>query len=146
MLTPVDIENKTFERSFRGYNYDEVDNFIDLVMKDYETLYTENSKLKAEIASLKSSLTEYKTMKETLQNSIIIAQSASDDVKKNAEEKASTVVKEAELKAANVIKGANDEVSKLKSSYDSIKMEIESYKSSIRGMCSGMLEMLDKMK
>lgn len=146
MLTPVDIENKTFERSFRGYNYDEVDNFIDLVMQDYETLYKENSTLKAEISRLNSVLTEYKTMKETLQNSIIIAQSASDDVKKNAQEKASTVVKEAEIKAANVIKGANDEVSKLKSSYDSLKMEVESYKSSVRGLCSGLMEMLDKMK
>ncbi|MCH5185558.1 MAG: DivIVA domain-containing protein [Oscillospiraceae bacterium] len=146
MLTPVDIENKTFERSFRGYSYDEVDNFIDLVIKDYETLYTENSELKAEITQLKNSLSEYKTMKETLQNSIIIAQSASDDVKKNAEEHANTVVKKAELKAANVIKGANDEVSKLKSSYDSLKMEVESYKSSIRGMCNGLIEMLDKIK
>lgn len=146
MLTPVDIENKTFERSFRGYNYDEVDNFIDLVMQDYETLYKENSTLKSEISKLNSVLTEYKTMKETLQNSIVIAQSASDDVKRNAEEKAVTVVKEAEIKAANVIKGANDEVSKLKSSYDSLKMEVESYKSSIRGMCSGLIEMLDKIK
>lgn len=146
MLTPVDIENKTFERSFRGYNYDEVDNFIDLVMNDYETLYTENNELKKEIAQLRGSLKEFNTMKETLQNSIILAQSTSDGVKKNAEEKASTVVKEAELKAANVIKGANDEVTKLKASYDSLKMEVESYKSSIRGMCNGLMEMLDKIK
>jgi len=145
MLTPVDIENKTFDRSFRGYDYEDVDNFMDLVTADYTTIYKENKELKEEISRLREKLVEYNEMKETLQSSLIIAQSASNDVKKNAEEKALTMVREAELKAANVIKGANDEVSKLKSSYDSLKIEVESYKSSIKGMCSGLMEIIEKV-
>ena len=41
MLTPVDIHNKEFGRSFRGYNEDEIDDFLDQVVNDYEKLYRE---------------------------------------------------------------------------------------------------------
>ena len=38
MLTPVDIHNKEFSRSFRGYNQDEIDDFLDEIVNDYEKL------------------------------------------------------------------------------------------------------------
>jgi len=46
MLTPLDIHNKEFKRSFRGYNEEDVDEFLDRVIKDYELLYRENIELK----------------------------------------------------------------------------------------------------
>ncbi len=135
MLKPSDIENITFGRSLRGYSYDEVDDFMDDIIVDYTKLYNENNRLKSELELLKNSLTEYNSMKETLQNSILFAQSASDDV-----------VKEAEHKAANVIKTANDEVAKLKSSYDVLQMEVDRYKASIREMCNRLIDMIDAVK
>ena len=49
MLTPVDIHNKEFSRSFRGYNQDEIDDFLDEIVNDYEKLYRENNQLKKEL-------------------------------------------------------------------------------------------------
>ena len=46
MLTPLDVQKQEFNVKFRGYNADEVDNFVDLVGKDYEVLYKENAELK----------------------------------------------------------------------------------------------------
>ena len=37
-LTPLDIQNKTFPTKMRGYNQDEVDDFLDLVVRDYEAV------------------------------------------------------------------------------------------------------------
>ena len=135
MLKPADIESRTFGRSLRGYNYDEVDDFMDEITADYEKLYNENNNLKTEVLRLQNTLSEYSTMKETLQNSILFAQSAREDV-----------VKDAEQKAANVIKTANDEVLKLKGSYDTLQMEVDRYKASIREMCSRLIDMVDMMK
>ncbi|MDF2569775.1 MAG: divIVA, partial [Sporomusa sp.] len=56
MLTPLDIHSKEFKRSFRGYNEEEVDEFLDKVIKDYETLYRENIDLKETIERLNSKL------------------------------------------------------------------------------------------
>ena len=48
MLTPIDIHNKEFKRSFRGYNEDEIDDFLDQVVNDYEKLFRDNERLKEE--------------------------------------------------------------------------------------------------
>ena len=44
-LTPLDIQNKTFPTKMRGYNQDEVDDFLDLVVRDYEELTQRNREL-----------------------------------------------------------------------------------------------------
>ena len=59
MLTPIDIQRQDFEVKLRGYNADEVDDFLDLVGKDYEKLYRENSELKEQIKQLDRSLEQY---------------------------------------------------------------------------------------
>ena len=50
MLTPLDISNKEFKKAFRGYKEDEVDEFLDKVIADYERLYKENGELKDRIS------------------------------------------------------------------------------------------------
>ena len=44
-LTPLDIQNKTFPTKMRGYNQDEVDDFLDLVVRDYEEITQRNREL-----------------------------------------------------------------------------------------------------
>jgi DivIVA domain-containing protein len=55
-LTAKDILEKDFKTSIRGYNQDEVDQFLDLVIKDYETLHQEISRLEQENLRLKKEL------------------------------------------------------------------------------------------
>ena len=43
MLTPLDIENKRFTRTLKGYNVEEVDDFLDQLTLEYEKLYKENA-------------------------------------------------------------------------------------------------------
>lgn len=51
-LTPLDIFNKDFKHSFRGYNVDEVNEFLDLVIKNFEVLIEENRQLKQQAEKL----------------------------------------------------------------------------------------------
>lgn len=146
MLTPIDIQNKTFEVKFRGYSSQEVDDFMDLIMKDYETLYQENISLKDRVTVLSNAVEQYKKMEETLQNSIILAQKTGEDIKKTANEKANNIVHEAEMKADSLVREANANLSGLKNELNSITTEISNYKSRIKGICNGLLEMLDKME
>ena len=75
MLTPLDIENKKFQRKMmNGYNVDEVDDFLDEITVDYEKLYKENTELRAEIERSKSDIDKYKTIEQTLQNTLVMAQ------------------------------------------------------------------------
>jgi len=55
MLTPENIFEKEFKRSIRGYDSDEVNEFLDLIIQDYSKLLEENKQLKKENQSLRSS-------------------------------------------------------------------------------------------
>ena len=99
MLTPLDIQKQEFGVKMRGYNADEVDDFLDLVGADYEKLYRENKELKDKMIVLNKSIEEYKNIEMSLRNALLYAQNTAEDMKKNANEKAQNIIAEAENKA-----------------------------------------------
>ena len=44
-LTPLDIQNKVFSNKMRGFDRDEVLDFLDLVARDYEIALQKNLEL-----------------------------------------------------------------------------------------------------
>lgn len=146
MLTPLDIQKQEFDVKFRGYNADEVDSFLDIVGGDYEKLYKENAELKQQIKALTKDVEQYKAMESTLKESIILAQSAADDVKQNANKKAENIIAEANNKAAEIVKNAEHELAGRNTELSQMKLEIGKYQANIRGICNGILEILEKME
>ena len=80
MLTPVDIHNKEFSTSFRGFNKEDVDDFLDQVVNDYEALYRENHQLRKEIELNKKQLEQYHQLEKNLQDTLLVAQRTADEV------------------------------------------------------------------
>ena len=98
MLTPLDIENKTFNKQIMsGYNVDEVQNFMNELLRDYEKLYKENIEYKDKIDMLNQGIQHYKSIEDTLQNALVVAQGTAESVKQNAKAEADNIIKEAEL-------------------------------------------------
>lgn len=146
MLTPMDIQRQDFAVKLRGYNADEVDDFLDLVGKDYEKLYKENAELREEIKQLNKSIEQYRAMEETLQKSIVLAQTAAEDIKKNAAEKADVIVNEAQSKSENMYRQLEGDIQSKKNELAGVQAEVAGYKSRIKGICTGLLEMLEKLE
>lgn len=146
MLTPIDIQRQDFEVKLRGYNADEVDDFLDLVGRDYEKLYKDNAELRDEIKRLNASLEQYKKMEETLQQSIVLAQTAAEDIKKSAAEKANVIVNEAQTKSEGMYRQLDLDIQNKKNELSGMIAEVSGYKTRIKGICSAILEMLEKME
>ncbi len=146
MLTPIDIQRQDFEVKLRGYNADEVDDFLDLVGKDYEKLYRDNAELREQIKQLNRSLEQYKSMEATLQQSIVLAQTAAEDIRKNAAEKADVIVNEAQSKSENMYRQLDMDIQNKKNELAGVQAEVSGYKTRIKGICSALLEMLDKLE
>jgi DivIVA domain-containing protein len=51
----MDIFNKDFKHSIRGYDIEEVNEFLDLIIKNYEEVLQENEYLKEQVKKLKKS-------------------------------------------------------------------------------------------
>ncbi len=146
MLTPIDIQKQEFDVKFRGYNADEVDNFLDLVGSDYEKLYKENIELKQQLKTLSKEIENYRTMENSLKESIVLAQSAADDVKKNASEKAANIIEVANSEAKDILKSVELQLTEKKQELENVRMEIGKYQANIKGICSGILEFLEKIE
>ena len=146
MLTPIDIQRQDFEVKLRGYNADEVDDFLDLVGKDYEKLYKENAELREAVKQLTKTVEQYKAMESTLQQSIVLAQTAAEDIKKSAAEKANVIVNEAQSKSDDMYRQLDRDIQDKKNELKIVQNEVDGYKTRIKGFCAGILEMLDKME
>ena len=120
-LTPLDIHNKSFNKGFRGYDEDEVNEFLEQVMKDYELVLREKKTLEEKYADARERLGHFSNIEETLNKSILIAQEAAEDVKRNAKNEAKLILKEAEKNADRIV---NDSLVKAQK----IALEIEELK------------------
>lgn len=121
MLTPLDIHNKEFKRSFRGYNEDEIDDFLDQVVNDYEKLFRENDNLKEELSRMKKDNAQYQKLENNLKETLLIAQKTANEVtdtaKQHAENLRESTAKEcqnmrrdAEISARQMVEAADHQV------------------------------------
>ena len=145
MLKPIDIQNKDFERKLKGYDCDEVDEFLDLVLKDYDMLFRENKYLKEQNLSLKETADRYKLMEVTMRQSLDVAKQSADELRQNATVEAQGIIAKAKLGASRLSKQIDEEHLKKHQEMLSVKSQIESYKSRVRSISENMLKMLDDM-
>lgn len=142
MLTPIEIEKITFKKAIRGYNTEEVDSFMTELKDSYGRIYKEYLAAKDKITILTEAVRQYKAMEETLQNTLLVAQSAADDVKKNAYSKADVIVREAETKAAEIINNAGQEVTKVKCEYEELKQNVDVFRARIVALLTSQLDLI----
>lgn len=91
-LTPLDIHNKEFHVKLRGYDQDEVNDFLDQIIKDYENTLKENDRLADSLQQNKEKLKYFNDLKDSLNQSIIVAQEAADKVKANSQKKLKSLI------------------------------------------------------
>ncbi|KIL44812.1 DivIVA domain-containing protein [Jeotgalibacillus soli] len=120
-LSPLDIHNKEFNRGFRGYDENEVNEFLDQIIKDYEILIRDKKELEEKLNSINERLGHFTNIEETLNKSIVVAQEAAEEVRRNAQKEAKLIVKEAEKNADRIV---NESLSKARK----IAIEIEELK------------------
>jgi len=141
-LTPLDIHNKEFSRSFRGYDEDDVNEFLDQVIKDYESLIRENKELQNQLAAIQERLDHFSNIEETLSKTIIIAQEAADEVKSNAKKEAQLILKEAEKNADRIINEPFAKLRKIALEIEELKKQASIYRTRFRTLIEAQLELL----
>lgn len=142
-LTPLDIHNKEFSTGFRGYNVDEVNEFLDQVIKDFELLIKEKREMEERIAILNERVDHYKSMEENLSKSILVAQETAEDVKSNARKEAQLILKEAEKNADRIVNEALAKSRKIAIEIEELKKRASVYRMRFRTLLEAQLEMLE---
>lgn len=147
MLTPLDIENKRFAKQMvNGYSVSEVDEFLDELTEDYEKLYKENTALEDKIEELNNSLVQYKTIENTLQNTLLMAQTTAEDVKNIAKQQAEQIVADAQVNAKNQVDVLESEIKDKKRELEDLQRQFDVYKAKMESLLISQLELLKDMK
>ena len=109
MLTPLDIENKRFTRTLKGYNVEEVDDFLDQLTLEYEKLYKENAEYRDQADKYQKDLEHYRNVEHTLQNTLVMAQTTAEDIKSMAQKQADQIIRDAQNDARKAVDELNKE-------------------------------------
>ena len=142
MLTPKDIETKIFKISFRGYDVSEVDDFLQEICDSYVEIYSENKKYQDSIKRLSEAVGQYKSMEDTITDAVTVADKSASEIEIDAKQKAAAIIKNAEDTAKSIVAGAEQKIASEAYRLDTIKREIEIYKSKIIDLLNAQLSVL----
>ena len=143
MITPEEINTIEFKRTFRGYNEDEVDEFLDKLQLDYEALIKENEALKEKNQMYISQINKYSSIEETLKETLITAQSAAEDTTSAANKKARVIVQEAEFEAKKIVNMANNKVVEIRNEFESLLKEFKVFRTKFKSLLEDEMQNID---
>lgn len=113
VLTPEDIANKDFSRSVRGFNENEVNDFLDEINDNYARTLDENTALKNQLSAAQEKVKYFSGLQDALNKSILIAQQTADRVKKDAEKERDRIIYDAENDAKKIAKAAAEKANQI---------------------------------
>lgn len=142
MITPLEIENKKFSKQMMGYNVEEIDDFLDTITTDYANLYREVNGLKAKITEMEDSVSHYKTIENTLQNTLVMAQSTAEEIKKIATQQAEQIIRDAELNAKEAIASLKTERIEETKRFEEMKKQFDVYRAKMEALLISQLELI----
>jgi cell division initiation protein len=142
-LSPLDIHNKEFGRSFRGYAEDEVDDFLERVIQDYEGMIRANKDLEERMEQMQERLRHFTNIEESLSKSIIVAQETAEEVKNNAKKEAQLIIKEAEKNADRIVSEALQKSRKMALEVEEIQKHAAIFRARFRSLIQAQLELLE---
>lgn len=145
-ITPLEIRKHPFKKvRWGGVNEDQVHNLLNQVASELEELRLENGILSAKIKEQDNSLLRYHNIEETLSDTLLTAQRATDDAKANAQKEAELIVKEAQVRADAYENGVSAKVRELEAEIRSLEVQKESFLQRFRTLLSDQLSFLDVM-
>lgn len=142
-LTPLDIHNKEFTKSFRGYDEDEVNEFLDQVIKDYEMVIREKKELSEQVTQLNERLSHFTNIEETLNKSILIAQETAEELKGNATKESKLIIKEAEKNADRIINEALNKSRRISIEVEELKKQAKVFRTRLKMLVEAQLDMIE---
>lgn len=142
-LTPVDIHNKEFSKGFRGYDEDEVNEFLEQVIKDYELVLREKEELEEKIAAMNERLGHFSTIEETLNKSIVVAQEAAEEVKGNAMKEAKLIIREAEKNADRIVNESLSKARRIALEIEELKKQSKVFRTRFRMLIEAQLDLIN---
>ncbi len=145
MITPLDIQNKEFSKSVRGYKEEDVDGFLDLLTLDLEKILEENRKLKDQVKSLTAEVDRYRSSEGAILETLEAAKALMGDISASAEKRAEILLKNAELDAELIQREAKESIERLNEEMVNMRNRLNIFRTRYRSLLESELEKFDNL-
>ncbi len=145
-----------FKRALRGYDPDEVNGFLDQIIKQVETMIEEIKERDAKIVELenvalenvrlKDKVEQYERMEGTLNKALFMAQKTSEQIKLSAHQESTILLEEAKQNASRIINEALLRAEKTEMEANMLKRNVNIFKRRLRDIIETQLEMVDDIE
>jgi len=149
-----------FTRTLRGYNPEEVNDFIDKVIKKVEKMVSDIEERDKQIAErdhvieeltkkireterLSDEIKHYRELETNLKKAILVAQNASEQLRKSAREESDMIVSEAKRNANRIVNEALLKAEKTEFEADMLRRNIIIFKRRLKDIIESQLVIVD---
>lgn len=145
MLTPLELQKIEFKKKMGGYASTEVDEIFSVIKADYETIYKENIKLRDRLEVLEDLVNKYKSMEDTMRDTLVVAQKAAEDLGKSAAQKAEAIIQKAENDAQFIREAARLQSVETLKEKEKITEDIYAYSVQINAILDAQKQIVSKI-
>jgi cell division initiation protein len=145
-ITPLEVRQRSFESSFRGFERSEVESFLQMVSAEFEELVKESNRLREELRRCQLQLEGYRDRERTLQDTMITAQRMTEELKVGARKEADIILAEAEHEAEKIVQSAHQKLVQVVEDINELKRQRVQFESQLRGVIDGHLKLLETFR
>lgn len=142
--TPLDIQNKEFSRRFRGYDVNEVKEYLSQLADELAILIEENKTLETRLKDLEGELEYYRNIETLLKETLLSTQRAINELKKTTEEERKSIISSAQNSAREIIRKAEEEKAKIEMEIERLKNIYNEFKAKFIGILESYRRMLEE--
>jgi len=112
-LSPQEIRDQQFKQSPLGYSKDQVNEFLEEMADELETLIKESNEIHAENKEARLALTTYMNVEDSLKETLLLAQKAAQETTRNAQNEADTIIRKATTEKEALLFAAHQDLSEV---------------------------------
>ncbi len=142
-IRPVDVRRKEFKTGFRGYDANQVDDFLDEVADEFERSYAENRRISEELTILKGRLEQFEELESAIREALVHAQQVARDLRRNANKEAELVVREAKEQAHRILADSSARVERVQESYEVLRKAKQDFNNDFRHLLKTYAAVMD---
>ena len=145
-ITPLDITQKRFKKVFRGVDAEEVEAFLQLVASEFEGLVRRVNALEEAGQRKDDEIAEHRGRERALQETLIAAQKASEEIREAAHKESEITLADAELQAEKIVQSAHGRFLKIVDDINELKRQRVQFEAGVKTLVESHLKLLEAFR
>lgn len=167
-IRPIDVRRKEFKSGFRGYDANQVDDFLDQVADEFERSYTENQRMREEVSSLRERLQQFEDLEGSIRSALVHAEQAANDLRNSAQREADDLrlssqresenlrlssqkeaeltIQEAQTRSHQMLADSSNRVDRIQESYEVLQEAKREFTNDFRQLLKTYMDVMEDME